>query len=134
MEFAVDIWPWFCDFVQFFPRPQSNTNVIVFLRSKTNITKKPRHAKIAYATNKLFGLVLMIHGGRRKFTQECFDAKSNAPPCCCLERGCPYVRLSILNSALSSSKKLLLLKFDLGPKKDLSSRKLITVKLCLKTP
>lgn len=38
---------------------------------------------IAYATNKLFGLVLMIHGGRRKFTQECFEAKSNAVPCCC---------------------------------------------------
>ena len=39
---------------------------------------------VAYAINKLFSLVLMIHGGRRKFTQECFEAKSNATPCCCL--------------------------------------------------
>ena len=39
---------------------------------------------VAYAINKLFSLVLMMHGGRRKFTQECFEAKSNAIPCCCL--------------------------------------------------
>merc|ERR1719223_1356742 len=39
---------------------------------------------VAFAINKLFSLVLMIHGGRRRFTQECFEAKANAIPCCCL--------------------------------------------------
>lgn len=39
---------------------------------------------VAYAISKLFSLVLMMHGGRRRFTQECFEAKSNAIPCCCL--------------------------------------------------
>ena len=88
MEFAVDVWVAF-----------AINKLFRYFKINSKLFKTARRRVLFFYFEKLiewicrldfavesilFSLVLMIHGGRRRFTQECFAAKANAIPCCCL--------------------------------------------------